>query len=153
MPLVEVRRAIYAYEPTDGDELAIKEGDVLYILSSSDPDWLQAKRKAMNTDDAEEHGLVPANHTELIEPISQARALYDYEPTQDEETTLAEDERIQIIEGDDPDWYMAKTKSGCGFIPKAYVELISSEEPTTQPTKVREAHGGDLASELAALTT
>ncbi|KAJ2455054.1 cytoskeletal protein binding protein, partial [Coemansia sp. RSA 2424] len=93
MPLAEVRRAIYAYEPADGDELAIKEGDVLYILSSNDPDWLQAKRKPVNADDAEEQGLVPANHTELVEPISLARALYDYEPTQDEETTLVEDER------------------------------------------------------------
>ncbi|KAJ2891346.1 cytoskeletal protein binding protein, partial [Coemansia aciculifera] len=65
MPLAEVRRAIYAYNPTHGDELTIKEGDVLYILSSNDPDWLQAKRKPVNADDAEEQGLVPANHTEL----------------------------------------------------------------------------------------
>ncbi|KAJ2437025.1 hypothetical protein GGI03_009355, partial [Coemansia sp. RSA 2337] len=56
MPLAEVRRAIYAYEPADGDELAIKEGDVLYILSSNDPDWLQAKRKPVDADDAEEQG-------------------------------------------------------------------------------------------------
>ncbi|KAJ2334495.1 cytoskeletal protein binding protein, partial [Coemansia sp. RSA 2671] len=138
MPLAEVRRAIYAYEPADGDELAIKEGDVLYILSSNDPDWLQAKRKPVDADDAEEQGLVPANHTEIVEPISQARALYDYEPTQDEETTLVEDEQIQIIEGDDPDWYMAKTKGGYGFIPKAYVELVSTEKPPAQQMRKEE---------------
>ncbi|KAJ2742264.1 cytoskeletal protein binding protein, partial [Coemansia sp. BCRC 34301] len=143
MPLAEVRRAIYAYKPTDGDELAIKEGDVLYILSSSDPDWLQAKRKPVNADDAEEQGLVPANHTEIVEPISQARALYDYEATQDEETTLVEDERIQIIEGDDPDWYMAKTKGGYGFIPKAYVELVSSEKPPAPQMRRDEELAGE----------
>ncbi|KAJ2730439.1 cytoskeletal protein binding protein [Coemansia sp. BCRC 34962] len=139
MPLVEVRRAIYAYEPTDDDELAIKEGDVLYILSNNDPDWLQAKRKPVDADGAEEQGLVPANHTEIIKPISQARALYDYEPTQDEETTLVEDEHIQIIESDDPDWFMARTNGGYGFIPKAYVELISTKEPPAQQMRKEEA--------------
>ncbi|KAJ2197275.1 hypothetical protein IW139_002160, partial [Coemansia sp. RSA 353] len=65
MPLVQVRRAIYAYVPADGDELAMSEGNVLYILNDDDADWLQAKRKVLNIDDPEEKGLVPANHTEI----------------------------------------------------------------------------------------
>ncbi|KAJ1796106.1 hypothetical protein LPJ75_007308 [Coemansia sp. RSA 2598] len=67
MPLVEVRRAIYTYDPADSDELALKEGDVIYILSNDDPDWLQAKKKPGEFEDGpEEKGLVPANHTELV---------------------------------------------------------------------------------------
>ncbi|KAJ2763538.1 cytoskeletal protein binding protein, partial [Coemansia nantahalensis] len=135
MPLIEVRRAIYAYTPADGDELALSEGDVLYIVDNDDPDWLQAKRKALAVDDPDEQGLVPANHTELIEPVAQAKALYDYDATQDEETTLREGETVQIIEDDDPDWYMARTKGGCGFVPRAYVELMpdASKEPEREP--------------------
>ncbi|KAJ2361336.1 cytoskeletal protein binding protein, partial [Coemansia sp. RSA 2610] len=129
MPLVEVRRAIYAYTPADGDELAMREGDVLYILNNDDADWLQAKRKVLNIDDPEEQGLVPANHTELIKPITRAKGLYDYEPTLAEETTLNVDEEVDIVEDDDPDWYMAKTKGGYGFVPKAYVEIPASEPP------------------------
>ncbi|KAJ2815168.1 cytoskeletal protein binding protein, partial [Coemansia erecta] len=125
MPLVEVRRAIYAYTPADGDELAMSEGTVLYILNDEDADWLQAKRKPLNIDDPEEQGLVPANHTEIVPPIAQAKALYDYEPTLGEETALVEDEVVEIVEDDDPDWYMAKTKGGYGFVPKAYVEIVS----------------------------
>ncbi|KAJ1954755.1 cytoskeletal protein binding protein, partial [Dipsacomyces acuminosporus] len=125
MPLIEVRRAIYAYEATDGDELALNDGDVLYILNSDDPDWLQAKRKPNSIDDPDEIGLVPANYTEIAEPIANAKALYDYEPAQDEETTMEQDEDIQIIEDDDPDWYMARTGSGYGFVPKSYVGPLS----------------------------
>ncbi|KAJ2777692.1 cytoskeletal protein binding protein [Coemansia interrupta] len=128
MPLIEVRRAIYTYEPADSDELALKEGDVIYITNNDDPDWLQAKRKQSDLDDGpEERGLVPANHTELVEAVAHAKALYDYEPMQDEETTLAEDEDVEILEQDDPDWYMAKTRGGCGFIPKAYVEVTPGD--------------------------
>ncbi|KAJ1990964.1 cytoskeletal protein binding protein [Coemansia spiralis] len=127
MPLVEVRRAIYTYTPADGDELALNEGDVLYIVDNDDPDWLQAKKKQLNFDDPKEQGLVPANHTEPVESISRAKALYAYEPVEDEETALEEGEDVLIVENDDPDWYMAKTKSGYGFIPKAYVDMVSSD--------------------------
>ncbi|KAJ2483415.1 cytoskeletal protein binding protein [Coemansia sp. RSA 2131] len=128
MPLVQVRRAIYAYVPADGDELAMSEGNVLYILNDDDADWLQAKRKVLNIDDPEEKGLVPANHTEIIPPIAQAKALYDYAPMLNEETALEEDEAVDIVEDDDPDWYMAKTKAGYGFVPKAYVEIVSEQK-------------------------
>ncbi|KAJ2498401.1 cytoskeletal protein binding protein, partial [Coemansia sp. RSA 1972] len=128
MPLVQVRRAIYAYVPADGDELAMSEGNVLYILNDDDADWLQAKRKVLNIDDPEEKGLVPANHTEIIPPIARAKALYDYAPMLNEETALEEDEAVDIVEDDDPDWYMAKTKAGYGFVPKAYVEIVLEQK-------------------------
>ncbi|KAJ2451815.1 cytoskeletal protein binding protein [Coemansia sp. RSA 2336] len=124
MPLVEVRRAIYAYTPADGDELEMREDDVLYIVNNDDVDWLQAKRKALDINEPEKQGLVPANHTEIIAPIARAKALYAYEPALEEETTLVEDEEVDIIEQDDPDWYMARTRGGYGFVPKAYVEIV-----------------------------
>ncbi|KAJ2847269.1 cytoskeletal protein binding protein, partial [Coemansia brasiliensis] len=127
MPLVEVRRAIYAYTPADGDELEMREDDVLYIVNNDDADWLQAKRKVFDINEPEKQGLVPANHTEIIAPIARAKALYAYEPALEEETTLVEDEEIDIIEQDDPDWYMAHTRGGYGFVPKAYVEIVSGE--------------------------
>ncbi|KAJ1797906.1 cytoskeletal protein binding protein, partial [Coemansia sp. RSA 2599] len=68
-----------------------------------------------------------------IEPIARANALYDYEPAQEEETALEEGESVSIIEQDDPDWYMAQTKGGCGFIPKAYVELVSEGASSSKP--------------------
>ncbi|KAJ1955134.1 cytoskeletal protein binding protein [Linderina pennispora] len=123
MPLLDVRVAIYAYAAADADELNLNEDDVLYIINSDDPDWLQAKRKPVQIDDPDEVGLVPENHTKPLDPIARGKALYDYEPTQDEETTLAEDEDIEILEEDDPDWFMAKTRGGFGFVPKSYVEV------------------------------
>ncbi|KAJ2391635.1 cytoskeletal protein binding protein, partial [Coemansia sp. RSA 2559] len=127
MPLVEVRRAIYSYTPAADDELNLKDGDVLYILDNDDPDWLEAKKKQFNIDDPMEQGLVPANHTVPVESIARAKALYDYEPIENEETALAEGEDLLVIEEDDPDWFMTKSKGGYGFVPKAYVEIVSSD--------------------------
>ncbi|KAJ1733298.1 cytoskeletal protein binding protein, partial [Coemansia sp. Benny D160-2] len=127
MPLVEVRRAIYSYTPAATDELTLTDGDVLYILDNDDPDWLQAKKKQFNIDDPIEQGLVPTNHTELVESIARAKALYDYDPVESEETSLTEGEDVLIIEEDDPDWFMTKSKGGYGFVPKAYVEVVSAD--------------------------
>lgn len=66
MPLAEVRRAIYTYEPAADDELAIKPDDILYILDNNDVDWLQARKKPHGMDDPVEQGLVPGNHTEKV---------------------------------------------------------------------------------------
>ncbi|KAJ2156765.1 cytoskeletal protein binding protein [Coemansia sp. RSA 552] len=134
MPLVEVRRALYDYSPVDADELRMAEGNVLYVLKSSDPGWLEAKLKVLDINDSEEKGLVPTNHTELIKPIGRAKALYDYEPALEEETSLAQGEEIELIEDDDPDWFMARSKGGVGFVPKAYVDRgpDTAQEPTPE---------------------
>ncbi|KAJ2791000.1 cytoskeletal protein binding protein, partial [Coemansia guatemalensis] len=70
----------------------------------------------------------------------------------DEETTLVEGEEVQIIEMDDRDWYMARTKSGCGFVPKAYVELLSDmkQQPGT-PSVAELEHPPDLTPAAPAL--
>ncbi|KAJ2797650.1 hypothetical protein H4R20_005108, partial [Coemansia guatemalensis] len=99
MPLVDVRRAIYAYVPENRDELKMREGDVLYILDNSNPDWLLAKRKIIRKDEDEEQGLVPANHTEGVAPIGRGSALYAYVPALDEGAAL--DEETTLVEGEE----------------------------------------------------
>ncbi|KAM0584484.1 hypothetical protein ACHAP6_007258 [Verticillium nonalfalfae] len=83
-----VCRALYDYVPQADAELAISEGDLLYILDkSSDDGWWKAKKKA-NTDDGDEpidedwilvglgdeYGFAPANYLEMQDGATEAAA-------------------------------------------------------------------------------
>lgn len=60
-------RALYDYEPRDSGELAIAEGDLLYVLEKGDDDgWWKAKKKAGDEEDEEPTGLVPQNYVEEV---------------------------------------------------------------------------------------
>ena len=67
MGFVGVYRAIYDYVPKGEQELAITEGDLLYVLEkSTEDDWWKAKKKAPGEDDEEPVGLIPSNYIEEV---------------------------------------------------------------------------------------
>lgn len=66
-----VYRAIYDYAPQAKGELAIAEGDILYILDRDSNDgWWKAKKKAGADDEDEPIGLVPNNYVEQVCPAT-----------------------------------------------------------------------------------
>ena len=67
MGFLGVYRAIYDYVPQGDSELAITEGDILYVLEKSgEDDWWRAKKKASGEDDDEPTGLIPNNYVEEV---------------------------------------------------------------------------------------
>ena len=66
MGFIGVYRAIYDYKPTGDGELAINDGDLLFILDKGEDDWWKAKKKAADEDEEEPEGLVPANYVEEV---------------------------------------------------------------------------------------
>lgn len=67
MGFLGIYRALYDYAPQGEGELAINEGDLLYILEKSeDDDWWKAKKKAAPEEDEEPVGLVPSNYVERV---------------------------------------------------------------------------------------
>jgi actin cytoskeleton-regulatory complex protein SLA1 len=66
MVFLGVYKAIYEYAPKAEGELAINEGDLLYVLEKGEDDWWKAKKKAESDDEPEEEGLVPNNYVEEV---------------------------------------------------------------------------------------
>jgi len=67
MGFLGVYKALYDYVPKSENELAITEGDILYILEKSkEDDWWKAKKKASGDDDDEPTGLIPNNYVEEV---------------------------------------------------------------------------------------
>ena len=67
MGFLGVYKAIYDYTPQGATELAISEGDILYVLEKSgEDDWWKAKKKAPGEEEDEPVGLVPNNYVEEV---------------------------------------------------------------------------------------
>jgi len=124
MGFLGVYKAIYDYVPQGASELAISEGDILYVLEkSTEDDWWKAKKKASGEDDDEPTGLVPSNYVEEAQPTNQARALYDYTRQTDEELSFTEDATLEVFDTSDPDWILVGLDNEYGFAPANYIEI------------------------------
>jgi hypothetical protein len=67
MGFLGVYKALYDYAPQADGELAIDEGDLLYVLEKNDDDgWWKAKKKAGAEDEDEPIGLIPNNYVEEV---------------------------------------------------------------------------------------
>lgn len=67
MAFLGVFKALYDYAPQAEGELAISEGDLLYVLDKGGEDgWWKAKKKASGEDEEEPEGLIPNNYIEEV---------------------------------------------------------------------------------------
>ncbi|QSS55409.1 cytoskeleton assembly control protein SLA1p [Histoplasma capsulatum var. duboisii H88] len=147
MGFLGVYTAVYDYTPQAENELEIKEGDLLYVMDKSvEDDWWKAKKKAAEDDEEEPVGLVPNNYVEEAQPISKAKALYDYTRQTDEEVSFAEQVELVVYDTSDPDWTLVGVNNDFGFAPANYIEITeeflakeaSPAPPHSLPTKSAE---------------
>ncbi|KAJ2720817.1 actin binding protein [Coemansia sp. Benny D115] len=116
-------RAVYDYEAEAEDELAFKDGEIIYNVEQLDPGWW-----AGESEDGTRQGVFPANFVEMIEDEdlgeNHATALYDYEAAEDGELTFAEGEKITHIDFPSSEWWEGVNQKGeYGLFPANYVEL------------------------------
>jgi len=70
MVFLGIYRAVFDYVPSGAGELAIHDGDLLFIIERGEDDWWKAKKKAGAEDEEEPEGLIPANYVEKVGLIS-----------------------------------------------------------------------------------
>ncbi|KAL6810668.1 hypothetical protein GGI42DRAFT_314638 [Trichoderma sp. SZMC 28013] len=135
MGFLGIYRAIYDYTPNEDAELAIKQGDLLYILEKNDDDgWWKAKKKAGTDDEDEPSGLIPNNYVEKAETVGHARAVYEYTRQTDEELSFSEDAVLEVFDTTDEDWILAGVDGEYGFVPANYIELQAAAAPASAPS-------------------
>lgn len=67
MVFVSICTALYNYVPQGDNELALQEGDLVYVLEkSTEDDWWKAKKRARPDEDEESTGLIPNNYVEDV---------------------------------------------------------------------------------------
>lgn len=72
MVFLSICTALHDYAPQGDNELAINEGELIFVLEkSTTDDWWKAKKRAPGEVDDEPVGLIPNNY---IEEVSSNRA-------------------------------------------------------------------------------
>jgi len=71
MVFLQICTALYDYTPQNDTELAIKEGEVLYIVETKneegqEDEWWRAKKKAAAGEEEEPQGLIPNNYVQPV---------------------------------------------------------------------------------------
>ena len=62
--------------------------------------------------------------------MSTARALFSYQPQQDDELELQEGDYIYVILKESDDWWKGQVNGKIGIFPASYVEETGSPPPT-----------------------
>ena len=71
MVFISICTALYDYVPQADNELAIHEGELIYVLEkSTEDDWWKAKKRAPSEDEEEPVGLIPYNYVEEVSVVS-----------------------------------------------------------------------------------
>lgn len=115
--------------PVQDEELTIKEDDLLYVLEDDDTEWWKVRVKTAPSDDAHDApaGLVPAAYVSPLPPLAQVTSLYVYEPQNDEELAVGEDEALILYERDG-DWVLVGRRGagekGVGYIPATWIDEV-----------------------------
>ncbi|KAK4990795.1 hypothetical protein LTR66_006715 [Elasticomyces elasticus] len=139
MVFLGIYRAIYDYVPHGDNELAISEGDLLFVLEkSTEDDWWKAKKKASDDEDDEPEGLIPKNYVDEAKPINKARALFDYARQTDEELSFTEDATLDVYDTSDPDWTLVGLNGEYGFAPANYIEEASGAVQSASATRAQQ---------------
>jgi hypothetical protein len=70
MVFISICTALYDYVPQADNELAIQEGELIYVIEkSTEDDWWKAKKRAPSEDDEEPIGLIPYNYVEEVSAV------------------------------------------------------------------------------------
>lgn len=130
MVFISICTALYDYAPQSDNELALQEGEIVYILEkSSEDDWWKAKKRASSEDEDEPMGLIPNNYVTEAQPTHNAKALYDYSRQTDEELSFTEEAVLFVYDTSDPDWTLVGLDGEYGFAPSNYIDITSKAEP------------------------
>ena len=70
MVFISICTALYDYVPQADNELAIQEGELIYVIEkNTEDDWWKAKKRAPSEDEEEPIGLIPYNYVEEVSAV------------------------------------------------------------------------------------
>ncbi|SCU80395.1 LAMI_0B02168g1_1 [Lachancea mirantina] len=128
-----VNRVLYAYEKQDVDELTVRPGDAIKLISSdSGNGWTKIRNESSG-----QSGLVPTTYVEIhekareppraplprktVNALKTVTALYDYQAQGEDEISLAKNDTISVIRADDGSgWTYGENTGNKGLFPTSY---------------------------------
>ncbi|KAH9031363.1 SH3 domain-containing protein [Lactarius pseudohatsudake] len=122
-----VLKASYDYVPQSGDEIEIKEDQLLLLVEKTDDDWWRVKVKG---DD--QSGLVPSAYVESAEHSSIVKVQYDYIAVAEGELSVKEGQLLLVFGPEEDGWLLVQDKDDgkVGYVPGNYIEAVDDASST-----------------------
>ncbi|KAI8996846.1 hypothetical protein BDB01DRAFT_830492 [Pilobolus umbonatus] len=167
-------KALYRYIKRADEELSFSVNDILRLYDTSDPDWFIAEdaqgeigyvprnhveaydeppSSTTNTQSGTTGPLSPTDskdkiHKKEASAVSEAKwaiALYKFTPENEEETSLDENEHIQVIDSTSiSDWWVIRHKNGLsGLVPATYVQYAENKQSSSTTSNTQRIETGD----------
>ncbi|KAG8913858.1 cytoskeletal protein binding protein [Tulasnella sp. 408] len=144
---VDIMEVQWAFEARERDELTIKEGDQLFLLSAGAAnEWVPARRVSgpqANASD-EPSGLVPMSYLKKLKPLCRGSALYAYEAENRNCISMRVGWKLDIYSALGP-WVLVKVDrfngqpGGLGYVPGIYLDIFDEgEKEIFQPAALKE---------------
>ncbi|KAH7105425.1 hypothetical protein BKA62DRAFT_766797 [Auriculariales sp. MPI-PUGE-AT-0066] len=125
---IAVLRALWNFEPLSPDEVAVYEGQLLFLLEREAGGWFSVK---VNHGGQDEVGIVPANYVEEITPLHSVNALVDFAGVSSTELRVNQGELLNVFDEIDG-WALvqrASATTGIGYVP---IHVIHEEQSSGQ---------------------
>lgn len=113
---IAVLRAVWDFTPQSPDEVALYEGQTLFLLERDDSVWWTVK---VNHGEQDEVGVVPSAFVEELEPSATAYAQNDYVGSSAAVLSVSRGERVQLYQ-DVNGWSLVQRtgqRKGIGYVP------------------------------------
>lgn len=126
-------RALYDFEAESGQELSLKQGDLVHYLGPVDGDWALGELGGRR-------GRFPAAFVESPQQPQQptgcpAVALYSFSTEQDGDLGFCEGDTVTVLSRINKDWLYGEHKGRKGQFPASFVQPIS-KQTTAKGTSV-----------------
>ncbi|BES87934.1 Variant SH3 domain [Nesidiocoris tenuis] len=124
-PVKELCKVIFNYEPANPDELALREGDVITLITKEgqDPGWWKGEHKGRI-------GLFPDNFVQIITTAEETSPISKPErPTK----ALTSSKSKDSISKDSISKMMTSSMSNIASISRKYSDNVRPDEKTTHP--------------------
>jgi hypothetical protein len=172
--------ARYAYEAQKPDELSLARGDTVVVREKSSDGWWRGRHATTGL-----YGWFPSNYVEVHSsdgvavmtaspnstlddscrrprttpaagPIRRAVAVFRFDATNDDELSIEENERLDILDdgetSTDAGWLRARNAQGdVGLVPQEFIRIISGGSSDSPPSGAagNTASGGSLSNSSA----
>ncbi|XP_024946157.1 SH3 domain-containing protein 19 isoform X2 [Cephus cinctus] len=119
--------ALYDFNATQPDDLALKEGDIVILIKAINDDWIEGRV-------GNQQGIFPANFIDVKVPLpglsrNVVNALYTFKGETWEDLSFVEGSRITILSRISDDWLYGECNGKRGQFPANYVHRVSINLP------------------------
>eukprot|EP01105_Mastigella_eilhardi_P028452 TRINITY_DN937_c0_g1_i2.p1 TRINITY_DN937_c0_g1~~TRINITY_DN937_c0_g1_i2.p1 ORF type:complete len:238 (+),score=61.19 TRINITY_DN937_c0_g1_i2:53-715(+) len=114
----EYCRVLYEHATAEENQLSIKPGEIIKVLSKADDEWWEGELEG-------KVGFFPCK---FVECLPMAKVKYTFDKKGENQISLESGQVVYVLSEEDQDWWLVSLEGSLGFYPKGYLEKLDPAE-------------------------